>query len=309
VDELHQLRRGFVRERFVAVGQHDAGGAARHEAVDQYLEPPQGRRRGQHEVPVGEDAGLAHVQQRDLLAVGQRGLQRPGRDGRVADALRRREPPEGAAVRALEDHAPVERFERPTVEMQVAPVLAADEFDGVHVGGRQHHGRAGADIDDALLHQRVARRIAGLLTAIEHVALAAFDAGDHGPGRVVVRRLGLARETGRQVEREAAVGVLGQPVDLRGTLRIDREVGGRKQRGLLAEADQRVRHGLQGAVRRVRTGALGQQAAGLDQEGVDGAGTRAGDVVARGFDGQGGQAHGVFREISEEWAKAQTRSG
>src|SRR6185437_4499591 len=73
---------------------------------------------------------------------------------------------------------------------------------------------------------------------VEDVVLVAKDAGDHRPGRMVVRRLRLAGGPRRGVERKAPVRILGQPVDP--TMAVSRQgkMLGRKEVAARGELDQ-----------------------------------------------------------------------
>ena len=65
-----------------------------------------------------------------------------------------------------------------------------------------------------------------------------MDAGDRGPGGVVVRRLRLAGAADRGIEREAAIGIFGQPIDLAMPVRRHGEMREGEKLGAPAERDQ-----------------------------------------------------------------------
>jgi hypothetical protein len=70
-----QPPRGHFGQAFVTVDHDHAGGASRHQQRDPHLEPRQGRAGGEQQMALGEDAFLAHVEQRDLAAVVEAALQ------------------------------------------------------------------------------------------------------------------------------------------------------------------------------------------------------------------------------------------
>ena len=151
----------------VAIHQHDARAPARHQAVDELLQPPGRGGRREQDVAVCEDTGLAHVEHGDFLAVGQ-GLPKSGRcDQRMANRLGRAEGAEAAALQALEDHALGHALQAAPVEVQVQAGLLADQLDGVHVGGREHHRGSAAHID-AAAHRQVSRSGSSVLPRVKN---------------------------------------------------------------------------------------------------------------------------------------------
>jgi hypothetical protein len=70
-----QLGSGLVYQGFIAVDQDDAGVAPGNQPVYQHFDAPQGQRRREQDVAVGEDPRLAHVEHGNLAAVGQRSLE------------------------------------------------------------------------------------------------------------------------------------------------------------------------------------------------------------------------------------------
>ena len=301
--QARELGRGLVRQRLVGIDQHDARCAARHQAVYHQLQPPQRRRRREQDVAVGKHAGLAHVKHGDLLAVKQRGLERLGRDHGVANRLGRAESAEAAAFKAFKHHAAGQAIDRQAVEMQVQAGLVADQLYGVHVGGRQHDGHARGHIDAALGGEGVARRVRRLVAAEKHIALVARHAGNDGPGRVIVRRLRLARQAGRQVQRVAAGRVLAQAIDLGRVLRRHREMFRGKQFALRAQALEQRGDGAQllgrGTLR------VGHQPARLGNEVRHGSGAAAGDIAAAEVEGNMGLCHGMcLRGFQPRYAPA-----
>ena len=274
----HQRGGGLVRQAFIGVDQHNAGVAARHEAINQQLEPPQRGGRGEKYVAMGKYAALAHIQHGDFLAIAEGRLERLRCQQRMANQNRRREGSVAAAISAFEHHTPVQPINGQTVEMQVQSRLIADQFNRVHVVGRERHRDAGHHVHGANGHQLVAVRIAGLVPCIDDVALAASNAGNDGPGGVVVRRLELARQTGRNVKRQTSFHVFCQPIDLRRICSGHRKV--RRWKNILAQAQLRecLGHGAQC----IGTGVLviGQQTRHDLEEGVNGVAAAARDVAA-----------------------------
>jgi hypothetical protein len=73
------MRRGGARRRPVAVvAPHDAGGAPRHEVVDQQFEAAERHAGGQQQMSRVEEPFFAGVEQRNLAAVMQLPLQLGG---------------------------------------------------------------------------------------------------------------------------------------------------------------------------------------------------------------------------------------
>src|SRR5579863_9688843 len=61
---------------------------------------------------------------------------------------------------------------------------------------------------------------------VKDVVLVAEHAGDHRPGRVVVRRLRISGQSGGGVERETAISILAQAINRGGFAGRDREMLG-----------------------------------------------------------------------------------
>ncbi|KAG1244044.1 hypothetical protein G6F65_022030 [Rhizopus arrhizus] len=118
--------------------------------------------------------------------------------------------------------------------------FVADQFDGVHVAGAQHDRTAGADVHAPHMGQGIAQRILAGGARIDLVALVAVHPGDDGPRRMVMRRLCLARFAQRQVQRIAAVDVLGQTIDRGRAARHDGKGLGGKQVAALPQRLQQL---------------------------------------------------------------------
>jgi hypothetical protein len=220
----------------------------------------------------------------------------------MANRLGRAERTEAATLQALEDHAFGHTLQAASVEMQVQARLLADQFDGVHVGGGEHHGGTACHIDAAARCQGIAQRVIGRAAREEHVALHALDARDDGPGRVVMRRLGLARQAGGQVQRMAPAQFFGEPVHLGRVAGRHGEVRLREQFALQAQRLQLAGHGLQlfgrGAF------GIGEQPLCAGDEARNGGRTAAGHVAAAEVDGEMGLCHGrAWEERSREDTK------
>ena len=83
VAEFTQLRRRALRQAVVGVAEDDPRRPARHEPRELQLEARKRQRRGEEEMPLGEDALFADVEERELPAV----LEHRG-ERRRADASR-----------------------------------------------------------------------------------------------------------------------------------------------------------------------------------------------------------------------------
>ncbi len=279
-----------MRQGLVVVHQHDARVAARHQAVGQHFQAPQRRRHCVQQVAAGVAAGFAHVEHGDLRLAAQRFLQPGGRQARMVNRGRRRKGAVGAAGGALEHHAAVQAVKRHAVEMQVRAGRVAHQFDGVHVGRSQHDGIARRHVHSSHVGQHVAPGLIAGAARIDLVALVAGDAGDDGPGGVVVRRLRLAGLAQRQVQRVAAVGVFGQAVDRGGPSGHHGEGLGRKQFRAASERFEQTGHRGQLFGRGAR--GVRRQRLDLRDEVAHGAG--AFGIVAESGGGRVGMgAHGI----------------
>ena len=130
------------------------------------------------------------------------------------------------------------------------------------------------------------RRIRRLLAAKELVALDTRHPRNDRPGRVIVRRLRLARKPRRHIERVATVDVFTQPKDLRRVAFGHRKMRRRKQltlrRQLFQLGSQRTQ--LQ---HRSPLGVRHQPARGGNEVG-NGQRAATGDVAAAEFEGEMG---------------------
>ncbi|KAG0754728.1 hypothetical protein G6F22_020863 [Rhizopus arrhizus] len=116
--------------------------------------------------------------------------------------------------------------------------------------------------------QGIAQRILAGGARIDLVALVAVHPGDDGPRRMVMRRLCLARFAQRQVQRIAAVDVLGQTIDRGRAARHDGKGLGGKQVAALPQRLQQRRYLGQLRGRGLRR--IGRQLPDLGDEGAHG---------------------------------------
>ena len=249
---MGQPPRRLARGRAVApVHDHDRCRSPRRQRIDAQLQPRQRQAHRAEEMAFGEFALLAHVEQRQLAAGAQRRLQRGRVDQRRADRRARREHRIRAAAVMREGDAPGQVLEAQPVHVQMQARRLLLHRDRVEIVGQEGAGPAAPHHQLAGPAQLAAARRGAVVDAREeHVALRAMDPGDHGPGGVVVRRLRLAGTAGRRVEREAAIGVLRQAVDLARPAGRNREMLQREQLRAPAERDQFGRDHLQRVARR-----------------------------------------------------------
>ncbi|EEF22749.1 conserved hypothetical protein, partial [Ricinus communis] len=243
--ETDQLVRAVMGLALIAIDDHDAGIAAGNQAVDVQRQAPARCRDSEQQMAARIDAGISHIQQGNLLAVRQRGLEVLRGNAGVADPGRRAEGAIAAASTAFKHDARRHMVETAAVEVQMQAGLVALQFDGMDIVGAEDDRIAKTHIDRTFRRERVARGIGGLVPAIEDIALHALHAADDGPGRMVVRQDRLARQCGRQVQRKAAVGLFAEAVDHCRMLLVDREILFRKQRSLAAEGFEMARHRFQ----------------------------------------------------------------
>ncbi len=285
VAPMHQLPRRAMREPVAIVAQHDARRPPRHQRVEPELEPAQRQRRGIEQMALGEDAFLADIEDRQLLAVAQHRFELGRRQHGRRDGGRRAEDGIGPATRGGEIDALRQVLQAHAVKVKMQRRRAAGDLDGVEIIGQEGAGIAAPHRELAgAADAAAARRGAVVGALVEDVVLVAEDTGDHRPGGVVVRRLRLAGNPGRGIERKAPVGILGKAVDPPLAARRDREMLRRKQLGAAGKLDQ---HRLQGL----------QRGAGHAVPGLD-----AADALQRRFDRLAALLHqrhailpGVFR--------------
>src|SRR5579863_1385449 len=130
---------------------------------------------------------------------------------------------------------------------------ATHHFDGVKIVRHQGAGISAPDRQLSSLAQLPFTGGGSVVDAlIEDIVFVPEYAANHGPGRVVVRRLRVSGQSSRGIEGEAPVAVLAEPIDGGRLAGRDRKMLGGKQVTLGREAD----HDALDALERVPSGAV-----------------------------------------------------
>ena len=195
---------------------------------------------------MAEGALLAHVEEGELLAVAQHGLDLARRDDGARDVGIGREVLVRTTRALLEIDALRQRLEAAAIKMQMQRLLGGR--DGVEIVRHELDRVSLLDGDLAHMAELALTFDRAVVDAlVDDVMLGAANGGDDGPGGVVVRRRRLARGTRRGIDRIFAVRVLGQVVDLARSVGAERELLGgeelaaaRKRHELWRDARERL---------------------------------------------------------------------